>query len=129
MIYSEDRGRYVKPMFPKGDKVRRLAVDATLRAAAPYQLVSWPSAHTHTHTLPCESPLHHNRCPTCLHAPAQMRRRRAEMEGKPLRRVYIDHSDLRSKRLARKAGALVSELAPQEHLAMPSWRAGHLVDA
>ena len=78
MIFSEERGRYIKPILPKG-KVRKLAVDATMRTAAPYQA---------------------------------KRRERANALAESganvkLKGVYIEGSDVRAKKMARKAGSLV----------------------
>ena len=76
--YNLQRGRYVKPMFPKAGQIKsgRIAIDATLRAAAPYQM--------------------------------QRRRRRVTLrapEPEP-RRVFITKDDVRLKRLSRRSSSL-----------------------
>jgi len=76
VIFSQERGRYVKPMFPQGP-IQRVAIDATLRAAAPHQRFRrqrYAQAHP-------------------------------DQPGQP-RRIFIEADDIRVKRLARKAGAL-----------------------
>ncbi len=94
-IFSEDRGRYVKPILPKGP-VRRIAVDATLRAAAPYQ-----KARRQKNSEPPQPPLGKGGQDTSQPPLTK------GGQGGVGRRVFVEQGDIRAKRLARKAGALV----------------------
>ena len=76
LVFSEDRGRYIKAQMPKG-KVVRLAVDATMRAAAPYQ------------------------------KPRKARAMKSQDPKLLKRNVFIEESDVRQKKMARKAGSLI----------------------
>lgn len=94
-IFSEDRGRYVKPVLPKGP-VRRIAVDATLRAAAPYQ-----KARRDRNSHPPQPSLAKGG------QEASQPPQASGGQGGVERRVFVEQGDIRAKRLARKAGALV----------------------
>jgi magnesium chelatase subunit D len=94
-IFSEDRGRYVKPVLPKGP-VRRIAVDATLRAAAPYQ-----KARRDRNSHPPQ-PAQASGGQEASQPPQA-----SGGQGGVERRVFVEQGDIRAKRLARKAGALV----------------------
>ena len=94
VIFSEDRGRYVKPMLPKG-KVRRIAVDATMRAAAPYQKARRERYNRQNVGAGLADNISPQQTTPQQNPPSTSRR------------VYIEQADIRSKRLARKAGALV----------------------
>jgi len=79
MIFSEERGRYIKPLLPRG-RVKKLAVDATMRTAAPYQTKRRERAEEKaTATGNCDH----------------------------IRGVYIEQSDVRAKKMARPSGSLV----------------------
>ncbi|HEY9662198.1 MAG TPA: VWA domain-containing protein, partial [Allocoleopsis sp.] len=83
IIFSEDRGRYIKPILPRG-KARRIAVDATLRSAAPYQ-----------------------RSRRQRYDQTQSQIAITSVPSGSRKKVFVEEGDIRAKRLARKAGALI----------------------
>jgi len=102
LIFSQDRGRYIKPMLPKG-KVVRLA--GTFEFGRDRNL----SLSVHVHNFPCS----HCFLPVVdatlrASAPYQKARRaRAVGTNKESRGVHIEQSDVRIKKMARKAGSLI----------------------
>ena len=76
-VPSLSRGRYVRAVLPHGE-IQRLAIDATVRAAAPYQK-----------------------------ARRRRQRRRARQGRRTSRRLLLRRDDLRAKLLERRASSLV----------------------
>jgi len=117
--FSLDRGRYVKAVFPAGGVVRKIAVDATLRAAAPRQ-----KARRLRRGLPFPPP------PPSISS-------ESESESPPAtRRVFISKEDLRNKKMSRRAGTLTvflvdasGSMAARNRMAAAKAAALALVDA
>ena len=86
LIFSEERGRYIKPILPRG-AVRKLAVDATMRTAAPYQRRRRERADA-----------------------------AAEKSGdrSKIKPVYIESSDVRAKKMARKVPRYSPRYSPSD---------------
>ena len=87
VIFSNDRGRFLKAVLPKGDPKKglegqKIALDATLRAAAPYQ-ASRRESYLEEH--PDDEDIRNGK----------------------VAKVFIKASDIRVKRLKRRAGSLV----------------------
>lgn len=119
LIFSDDRGRYIKPMMPKGDKVRGIRGGGAASGSG----INRGDRSTGEENL-CSQlrsprlPIHGGCClqvkrlavDATLRAAApyqRLRRNQAIEEGKKQRKVYVEKTDMRSKKLARKAGALV----------------------
>lgn len=94
LIFSDDRGRYIKPVLPRG-KARRIAVDATLRSAAPYQKVRRQRYEQRDRGLGVRD------------QGLGVGDREINSASSSRKRVFVEEGDIRAKRLARKAGALI----------------------
>lgn len=108
LIFSQDRGRYIKPMLPKG-KVVRLAGTWGSVAALTSNFVAFINYFSFVSNLISFFPLNSTVDATLrASAPYQKSRREraigTKYEG---RGVHIQNSDVRIKKMARKAGSLI----------------------